>query len=429
MEEKLALFGGRPVRQKPYPFYNTIGSKEKESVLEVLNSGLLSGFSARGNAQFLGGKYVRKFEELFGRKFNSKYAVSFNSATSGLHGALVAAGVGPGDEVIVPCYSMSATAAAVLMCYAAPIFVDVEPDMFCLDPDKLPLAITGRTKAIITVNLFGMPSDLASISALARKHDLVLIEDNAQAPGARYHGKFAGTVADMGVFSLNRHKTIQCGEGGVVLTNNKFFAERLQLVRNHGEVILLEWGRDEHADIVGHNYRLSEVHAAIAIAQTGKLDALNKYRIDLAGYLTKMLKNISFLRSPVIRDNCNHVFYLYPMLYDKKALGISRDTLLNALQAEGICVSNYVAPIYHCPLFQKYQRAEEKDFIKRFPGYDSIPDYSPGICKEAELLYEQKIIATPICRQPQLKKDIEQFIGALKKIERNIDELLKYEKA
>ncbi|MBI4680524.1 MAG: DegT/DnrJ/EryC1/StrS family aminotransferase [Nitrospirae bacterium] len=427
MQEKLALLGGSPVRSEPYPPYNTIGDEEKKLAMEVLNSGILSGFVARGNEQFYGGKYVNELESLFCRRFDAGYAVSFNSATSGLHGALMAAGVGPGDEVIVPPYSMSATAAVVLMCYAVPVFVDVEPDMFCIDPSRIEAAISSRTKAIITVNLFGMPSALNAIVEIAGRHKFLVIEDNAQSPGAFFRDRFSGTIGDMGVFSLNRHKTIQCGEGGVVLTNSSILAERMQLCRNHGEIVLLDWGRDEHADIVGFNYRLSELHAAVAVPQLKKLDELNKARITLANYLTHRLKEIDFLRPPKIRESCNHVYYLYPMVYERRKLGIKRDTLINALLAEGVQACNYAPPIYMCPLFQKFQRPIEKDFRRRFPEYDKLPNYLSGICPEVESLYKDKMVVTNICRPPQTEKDIDQFICALKKIEACIDDLRKYE--
>lgn len=419
--KRLALFGGNPVRSKPYPPYNTIGGEEKQMAIAVLETGVLSGFAARGNEQFYGGYYVRELESLFCKKFGVKYAITFNSATSALHGTMIASGIGPGDEVIVSPFSMSASASAVLMCHAVPVFVDIEPDMFCIDPAKLEAAITAHTKAIMVVNLFGLPADLNPIMEIARRYNLIVVEDNAQSPGAIYMNRFTGTIGDMGVFSLNRHKTIQCGEGGVVLTGNDNLAERLQLSRNHGEVVLLDWNRDDHSDIVGYNYRMSELHAAIAIPQLKKLDILNKERVSLANYLTHMLQDISFIRPPKVREGCTHVYYLYPMVYEQSRLGITRDTLIKALIAEGIHAAPYGSPIYMYPFFQNNHDEETKK--KKFPGYDGYINYSHGICPVVEKVQAEKIVLTNICRPPNTKREIEEFITALKKIELNINEL------
>ncbi|MBO05977.1 MAG: hypothetical protein CMI58_02930 [Parcubacteria group bacterium] len=427
MSEKLALFGGPPVRSGQY-YPNKLGDEEKQIAVSVLESGILSGFAADANEQFYGGKYVKELESLFCQRFSCKYAVTFNSATSGLHGSMIAAGIGPGDEVIVPPYSMSATATAVLMCHAVPVFVDVEPDMFCINTDLIESFITTRTKAIIPVNLFGLPSDMDPILKIAEKHNLIVVEDNAQTPGAFYKGRLAGTIGCMGVFSLNRHKNIQCGEGGVVLTNDKYFAERLQLTRNHGEVVLFSMGRNDHADVVGYNYRLSELHAAVAIGQLKKLDEFNNVRVSLANHLTERLKEIPFMTSPKVRKDCTHVYYRYPMLYDRNKLGISRDTMVKALQSEGIHVSNYVAPIYMSPIYQKHKYSESDNFKRRFPEYNGTVNYSLGINPVVETLYKEKMIYTNICMPPNSKKEIDELLDALKKIELNLDALINNEK-
>ncbi|MBI5195874.1 MAG: DegT/DnrJ/EryC1/StrS family aminotransferase [Nitrospirae bacterium] len=427
MPEKLAMFGGEPVRREPYPPYNTIGDEEKKMAMSVLDTGVLSGFVGRGNEQFYGGAKVRELEALFCTKYGSRYAISFNSATSALHGTMIAAGIGPGDEVIVPPYSMSATAAAVLMCHAVPVFIDIEPEMFCLDPSKLEAAVTERTKAVIAVNLFGLSSDMDPVMDTAARHGLIVVEDNAQAPGAKYKGRFTGRTGHMGVFSLNRHKTIQCGEGGVVLTDDSRFAERLQLCRNHGEVVLLDWETNRNADVVGFNYRLSELHAAVAIPQLNKLGTLNSGRISLAGKLTAALGEIDFIMPPAIRKECTHVFYLYPMLYKSEKLGITRDLLLKSLIAEGVHASNYAAPIYRCPIYQEHQDPAAGNFKRLFPEYNCKPDYSPGICPEAELIHDTKMVVTNICRYPHTEKEVEEFVKALRKIQANIDELRKLE--
>ena len=422
MSKKLALLGGPPIRRTPYPPYNTIGEEEKKRAMEVLDSGVLSGFVASGNDNFYGGACVRELETLFCEAFQTQFAVSFNSATSALHGTMIAAGIDPGDEVLVPPYSMSATASAVLMCNALPVFVDIEPNMFCMDPLKIEAAITPRTKAIIVVNLFGQPADLDAILNIAERHNLILVEDNAQAPAATYKGRYAGTVSHMGVFSLNRHKTMQCGEGGMVITNDKRFKERLQLARNHGEVVLAHWGKKEHSDIVGFNYRLSELHAAVAIPQFKKLDALNNERVALADALSKRLTEVTLMSPPKIRPDCKHVYYLYPMLY-KAEEGLSRELFIKAMIAEGMQISNYEIPIYFCPIYQKLMQEGSVEHNRFVKSHMPTPNYAEGICPNVEMLYKKSMLVTNICRSPQTEKEMDEFVAAVKKIEENMEEL------
>ncbi len=404
MTDKLAILGGTPVKETPFPGYNTITDNEINAAVEVMKTGILSGYVANPGPEFLGGKWTLELEEEFKKLFNCKYAISVNSATSGLHAALAAAGVGPGDEVIVSPYSMSASATAAIMCGGTPVFVDIEPDTFCLQVEHVMAAITPRTKAIMAVNIFGLPADLTSLRKVADQNNLILVEDNAQAPAAKCAGSWTGTIGDMGIFSLNRHKTMQCGEGGVVITNDKTLAKRLRMVRNHGETVLPEWG-DElrgHEDIVGYNYRLTEVQAAIAKPQVQRLHELNDHRIKLADYLSTQLQEIDFLSSPKIREDCTHVYYLYPMIFHPDKINISRDRFIEAMKAEGMPVSNYVRPLYHIPLYTNK--------CGNHPSYD--PSKNPVV----EKLWKETMIVTPICHPPLSKEDIDLFVNAIKKI-------------
>jgi dTDP-4-amino-4,6-dideoxygalactose transaminase len=202
---KLALHGGKPVRTKPFPAYVTVGAEEKEAVCRVIDSGVLSRYLGAWHEQFMGGDEVQALEREWAAYYGVKHAVAVNSATSGLICALGAAGIGPGDEVIVGPWSMSISATAPLFYGAIPVFADVEADCFCLDPADVERKITSKTKAILVVDLFGQPYDAPRINALAAKHGLTVIEDAAQAPGAMLQGKPAGTLGHMGVFSLNYH--------------------------------------------------------------------------------------------------------------------------------------------------------------------------------------------------------------------------------
>src|SRR4051794_1140057 len=228
-----------------------------------MDSGVLSQYIGAWGEDFMGGPRVRALEAAWAERFEVRHALSMNSATSGLNAAAAAAGVGPGDEVIVSPYTMTASAVCALVHGAIPVFADIEPDTFCLDPRSVRERITPRTKAIVAVDIFGCPADFDALLEIAREHELVLIEDAAQAPGATRGGRPAGTLGHIGIYSLNYHKTIQCGEGGVVVTDDDALAERLALARNHGEAVVADMG-SRAADVLGFNYRLGELEAAIA---------------------------------------------------------------------------------------------------------------------------------------------------------------------
>jgi dTDP-4-amino-4,6-dideoxygalactose transaminase len=217
---KLAIHGGTPVRTRLFPQYVTIGEEEKRAAIDVLESKVLSDFLGTWSPQFYGGQQVRKLEAEWSAYFGVKHSVTVNSATSGLIAAVGATGVGPGDEVIVSPYTMTASASCVLAFNAVPVFADIDAETFCLTADTIRAQLTPRTKAVVVVDLFGQPPDMAPIMELARDRKLLVIEDSAQSPGARYNGRYAGTLADVGVFSLNYHKTIHTGEGGVVVTGH-----------------------------------------------------------------------------------------------------------------------------------------------------------------------------------------------------------------
>jgi perosamine synthetase len=399
----------------PLPDYNTIGEAEIAGALEVLNSGILSGFVANPGLDFLGGDHVIALEEAFSKRFDKAQSVSFNSATSALHGSLIAAGVDVGDEVIVPPYSMSATATAVLMCGAVPIFVDIEPDTFCMNPSLVESEIRSQTKAIIVVNLFGLPADLASLRKIADQNGLVLIEDNAQAPAALFSNQYAGTIGDMGVFSLNRHKTMQCGEGGVVICDQEFYAHKLRMVRNHGEAVLLERPDSEYQlgdeRVIGFNYRLTSLQAAVALPQFNRLDELNSIRIELANYLTICLSEFNFLQTVTIRKNCTHVFYLYPILFNAEIAGMTRDQFLIAMQREGAPVANYSRPLHQLPIYAVRSGRPELYCPEKFPM--------------VEHYWKESMVVTSICRPPLDKGHIDLFIEAIRKVKNDSDSISK----
>jgi perosamine synthetase len=427
MEEKLAILGGKPVFNNKLPITNNIGDEEKKAVMRVMDRGILSGFVARWDERFYGSIEVKNFEKNFGDKFGVKHAVSFNSATTALHGAIAAAGIGPGDEVITSPYTMSATPSSVLMNQAVPIFADIDEKTFCLDPDDVEKKITSRTKAILTVNLFGHPSDFDKLLSIAEKHNLILIEDNAQSPGAIYNNKITGSIGHMGVFSYNFHKTMQCGEGGVLITNNDNYAFRAQLLRNHGEVVVDEMddndARKQSTILLGNNYRLSELHAAISNEQLKKLEFLTEERIKLANYLTEKLKKIPGLIPAYVQDGCKHVYYVYPIKFDSKVWGVPRSVFAKALKAEGAPITEgYVKPLYLIPMYQRLNVYNKTSYPFNLCNRDAS-SYSKGICPVVERMYEKELLLTNICRYPLTKEHIDLFISAIEKIYANKSQL------
>lgn len=421
---KLAINGGEPVRKTPFPEYITIGNEEKHAVMEVLDSTVLSKYLGTWSPDFYGGPKVRQLEQNWAQYFRIKHAVSVNSATSGLYAAIGAAGVSPGDEVIVSPYTMTASATAALVYGAIPVFADIDPQIFCLSPESIKKCITPYTKAIIVVDIFGHPADMDEIMDIARDHDIVVIEDAAQAPGAKYKGRNAGTLADMGVYSLNYHKTIHCGEGGVVVTDNDDFAERLQLIRNHAEVVVKDKGVKNLINMIGFNYRITEIEAAIAIEQLKKLEKLLLPRIESANYLTKNLSEFPCIVPPHVRSGVHHGYYTYPLIYHAEEVGIPRERFVSALNAEGIPMANgYVEPLYLEPCYQQQIAFGKDGFPFTYPGYKGKVNYQRGICPVTERMYNTELMLTNICHANVTNSDLDDLISAFEKIMGNIQEL------
>lgn len=421
---KLAIDGGKPIRETPFPAYVTIGTEEKQAVAEVLDSTVLSKYLGTWSPDFYGGPRVQKLEREWEAYFGIKHAVSVNSATSGLYAAVGAAGVGPGDEVIVSPYTMTASATAALVYGAIPVFADIDPDIFCISPESIRKCITASTKAIIVVDIFGHPAEMDEIMQIAREHKLIVIEDAAQAPGAQSRGRFAGTLADIGVFSLNYHKTIHTGEGGIVVTNSDDLAERLQLIRNHGEVVVKEKGTQNIINMIGYNYRMTEIEAAIASEQLKKLEPLVARRIEIADYLTERLSVFPGLIPPVVRADVRHGYYLYVMRYEASKTGVPRDRFVAALKAEGIpMVKGYVEPLYLEPVYQQRIAFGKDGFPFTYSGYKGQVSYDLGICPITERMYYQEVIYTNLCHAGLSQADLEDVVNAFQKVYDNISSL------
>lgn len=422
---KLALLGGEKTRKKPFVMgVANIGPEERQRVSQVLDSGMLSGFIANNSPAFYGGKQVLELETALKKYFAVEFAISVNSATAGLHCALAACGIAPGDEVIVPPYTMSASATAVVMSQGIPIFADIEANSYAIDPISIEKRITRQTKAIVVVHLFGKPAaNMAAIMALAKKHELAVIEDCAQSPGAKIGNDFVGTIGHVGIFSLNQHKTITSGEGGFCLTKDARLAKRMQLVRNHGEVIVGPMEFEEIDNMIGYNYRMTELEAAVSVAQFEKLDMFTEHRIQLANHLIDGFRDFDFLITPEKSFDRNNVFFVFPFRFLADKAGFSREIFTKALLAEGIPLgAGYVRPIYLEPMYQK-QIAYGKEGWP-FTAAKNTLNYQKGLCMVCERMHYEELLVTGLCRYPNTIDDMNDVIQAVKKIANNKSALL-----
>lgn len=351
-------------------------------VERVIRSGSLSGFrgSPSGHA---GGTMVKLLEYEFRKYFDIKHALSMNSATACLHAACIACGIGVGDEVIVTPYSFASSATCVLMAGATPVFADIEPDTFCLDPVSVEEHVTWKTKAIIPVHLCGHPANMDAIMDIAERYDLKVIEDAAQSIGATYNGKYAGTIGDCGVFSFNQSKHISTGEGGMLITDDDKIARIVMAVRNHGEV------SDPDLNIIGYNYRMCEVEAVLALSQFSRLDEMNQHRIGLCNYISGKLPE--GLIPPVTHPWCKHVFYTYAVKYD----GTDRDAFQDKLIKKGVYFGKgYVKPLHLLPVFNGVM----------------------GDCPVAERMYLDELMVTDIFRYPMTVKDVDKIVKVINEV-------------
>ena len=264
--------------------------------------------------------------------------------------------------------SMSASATSVLMAGGKPVFVDIEPDYFCIDTNKIFQSITKKTRNNYRKPLWNA-FRFKKIRKICDEFNLFMIEDNAQAPAAKYENRYTGTFGDISVYSLNRHKTIQCGEGGIATTNEKELIHKLRLVRNHSEAVYDGLTNEEKSlggeNIIGYNYRLTCLQAAVAIPQIKKLDRLNLKRVALANELNKKLLSIDFLEAPKLRKNTSHVYYLYPMIFNPTKAKISKEKFLKNMLNEGAPISEYAPPIYTMSLFKNCIKG--LNIEKKFP--------------------------------------------------------------
>ncbi len=395
---KLAIKGGKKSINKKFKIYNSIGSEEVNAAKSVVESGVLSKFVGCWDDDFYGGPKVLEFERACEKYFNVKHAITVNSWTSGLIAAVGAVDIEPGDEVITSTWTMCATATAILHWNAIPVFADIDRDTFNICPKSVEKNITPYTKAILAVDIFGQSCDILELSKIAKKYNLKLITDTAQAPGTIYNNKSTGTLADVGGFSLNYHKHIHTGEGGILVTNDSKINEKLQLIRNHGEAVVKDMGVTKINNIVGYNFRVGEIECAIGIEQLKKLSKFVKSRQEIASKFNIGLSKLKGLQTPVVNSNSSHAYYVYPIILDINKLGVSRSEIVKALIAEGVegLMEGY-ANIHMLPIYQEKIAYGSNGFPWTSDICKREVDYSHGICPVSEELQETSYLGYEMC--------------------------------
>lgn len=306
------------------------------------------------------GEYIKKFEDKFARYCGTKFGISCTSGTTALHLALATLGISKNDQVIVPTFTMIATANAVTYLGARPVLVDSEPRTWNIDADKIEQKITVKTRAIMPIHTYGHPADMDKILEIAKRYNLYVVEDAAEAHGAEYHKRRVGGIGDIGCFSFYANKIITTGEGGMLTTNNKKIAEIARTLKNHA------FSKERHFwhQYLGFNYRLTNLQAAIGLAQAERLDQLVETRIRNARYYNSLLGDIEGIRTPPETKGIKNVCWMYSILVED-AFGLTRDALRKYLAQRGIETRTFFVPIHLQPIyFKKYK--------ERFPVAEEL---------------------------------------------------------
>jgi dTDP-4-amino-4,6-dideoxygalactose transaminase len=427
MTDTLALFGGKPIvsnHAKLRIDWPIVTARDIDAIKKTLER---HDFSGRGSQE------ISKLEKEFSSQFGGLHATALNSGTAALHAALASVNVQPGDEVIVPSLTFIATALAVVQNHSIPVFADINPQTYNISPESIASKLTKRTKAIIVVHLHGFPAQIEDIQKLCRTHHLKLIEDVAQAPGAKVNGKLLGTFGDAAIFSLMSQKNLAtCGECGILLNKTLHEKNRAEMLRIYGEIIRPHKERLYNSFTLGWNYTLNPMQAAMARSQLKRFRALTK-RIQAAGRrFTTALKNFDWIYPPREEIDTEAVFHFYRIRLDGKKFsfpdpGKFRKAVQDALNAEGLNVRHYQnTPLPGQPIFRhknRFNGGVPWSCYKHKIKY-SIDDYPNTLDVLRNTLILGAIGSAPaylLC-----PKTIEKYIAGFQKIERNMDQLLAY---
>lgn len=340
-----------------------------------------------------GGSWNQALEQAFAKKFGMRYAVALNSGTSALHAALEAAGVGPGDEVISPAITVIMDTTATIHANAVPVYADIDPQTFTIDPKDIEKKITSRTKAIIPVSIYGLPPDMESIMRIAKKYNLIVIEDNAQCFLSTYKGKLAGTIGHMASYSFENTKHISCGEGGMIVTNNEKYAEMVRKIGGHGfKNLKADEGRIrlnqdvfqnpnyKRHDEIGWNYRLPEFNAAVALAQLERIDELVKMRVKSARLFIEVMSECDYLIPQKVPQGYTNSYYTLGVIYEgEKSIGIKWEDFRKEYIKNG---GDGIYGAWSVPYLEPV--IIERKYVRRYPEIYSDINYEKGLCPIAE---------------------------------------------
>jgi dTDP-4-amino-4,6-dideoxygalactose transaminase len=403
----LAINGGNPVRTAPFTAWPIFGDADEKALADVLNS-----------RRWFMGERLEAFEKAFAAYQEADFGIAVSSGTTALQIALEAAGVGIGDEVIVPAYTFIATASAVALVGAVPVFVDIEPGTYNIDPAAVEAAITTRTRAVIAVHIAGRPADMDRLTELAQKHGIRLIEDAAQAHAAAWKGKRVGAIGDLGTFSFQASKNLNAGEGGFITSSDRELAERAWSLHNCGRSREGAWY--EHP-LVGSNYRLSEFQAGLLLSQLESLDGQAARRSRNGEALQRLLGEIDGVASTDPDERItNHAYHLFILRYDAEAFsGVSRDRFVAALQKEGIPCSAGYQPLYREAAFA----SRFADYPLDSPYFEGKPDYARVHCPVTERVSAEEAVWLTQNLLLGEEADMVQIAEAIAKIGANTDEL------
>ena len=409
----LAISGGSPVRERPFPQWPRFDDREREALTRVLESGSWGG-------QPFPNTEASDFAERFADFQDAAYGVCVANGTVALEVALRVAGVEAGDEVIVPAYTWVSTALAVVYVNAVPVFADIDPDTYCIDPDSVLDALTERTKVILPVHLAMSIADMDRLTAIAKEKALVVIEDCAHMHGGRWRDQGVGSIGDLGCFSFQSTKVMTSGEGGIVLTNDPELAQRCQSLVNMGHK---EPGYDDFdGRMPGSNYRMTEWQAAVLSAQLERLGGQTRLREENAQYLSRGLSEIGGIRGLVRDERATTVaYYRYLFRYDEQAFGgLARGRFIDALAAEGIPCMPWYDPVHYSPLFT--MRINEYPELRERYGEHFDPQQIS--CPVAERAAFHETVCLPHELLLGDEGDMDDIIEAVTKIREHADELL-----
>lgn len=429
MAESLAILGGNPTIKVPFKKFNTFDDREELAVQRVLRSGNLSSYLGAPGEFFYGGQEVLEFESLFCEQFQVRNSVSLNSWTSGLWAIFGALDLEPGSEILVSTWTMAATATTILHWGLIPVFVDIDSKTFNVDLEDVKSKLTPQTRALVSPDIFGLSADNAALRSFCDLNNLYLVSDSAQSPLATDgEGNLTGTLCHIGGFSLNYHKHIHTGEGGVVVTQNTELAERVRMLRNHGEVAV-GFGSDFHKEqrgILGMNLRLGEIEAALGKVQLSKLDPIVKARRRASEQLISGLSDLGGLCIPFIPDGYKHSFYVLGLLLDYEANSHlpPRAILIDALKAEGVSgVASGYQNIHKLPLFKNQFSIGHSGW-----PYSLLDDERRQALKLtnlplAERYHSQSFFGINMCAHSYNESEVQQVLDAFKKVWKNLKQL------